>query len=59
MCLVVHFTFMFQMIKDRIEPSSIKGIFAGYKKTPKAYKIYIPTQRNTTVCRDVNFNEDR
>ena len=47
-CLVVHFTFMFQMIKSKLEPPSIKGVFFGYNKASKDYRIYNPTQRNTT-----------
>ena len=58
MCLVVHFTFMFQMIKAKLEPPSIKGVFVGYNKASKDYKIYNPTQRKTTIWSDVKFNED-
>jgi hypothetical protein len=36
-----------------------KGIFIGYIEIFKAYRVYIPTLRNTIVRRDVNFEEDR
>jgi hypothetical protein len=28
--------------RTKLEPSSLKGIFVGYNKTSKAYKVYIP-----------------
>lgn len=36
-----------------------KGFFVGYRKTSKAYKIYIPSHRKIIVRWDEKFMEDR
>ena len=41
-----------------MEPSGKKGIFVGYSETSKAYRIYIPGQRNIEVSQDVTFHEE-
>jgi len=41
-----------------MEYSRHKGIFFGYNETSTAYKIFIPTQRKTTVSRYVKFKEN-
>ena len=48
---------MFQMIKAKLEPASIKGVFVGYTKASKDYRIYNPTQRKNTIWTDVKLNE--
>jgi hypothetical protein len=41
----------------KLEPSGKKGIFVGYSETSKAFRIYIPGQRQIEVSRDVTFDE--
>ena len=36
----------------------MKGTFVGYSETSKAYRIYIPRQRQIEIIRDVTFDED-
>ena len=45
-------------INTKMEPSRKKGIFVGYSDTSKAYRIYVPGQRQIEVSRDVTFDED-
>jgi hypothetical protein len=42
----------------KLEPSGNKGTFVGYNETLKAYRIYIPGQRQIEISRDVTFDED-
>jgi hypothetical protein len=44
--------------RTKLEPSGKKGTFVGYNETSKAYKIYIPGQRQIEVSRDVTFDEE-
>ena len=44
--------------RTKMEPSGKKGIFVGYSETSKSYRIYIPSQRNIEVSRDVTFHEE-
>lgn len=44
--------------RTKLEPSRKRGIFVGYSETSKAYRIYIPGQRNIELSRDVIFDED-
>jgi hypothetical protein len=44
--------------RTKLEPSGKKGTFVGYNETSKAYRIYIPGQRQIEVSRDVTFDED-
>ena len=41
-----------------MEPSGKKGIFVGYSKTSKAYRIYILGQRYIEVSWHVTFHEE-
>ena len=41
-----------------MEASRNKGIFIGYNKTSKSYRIYVPGQRQIEASRDVTFDED-
>ena len=43
--------------RAKLEPSGKKGIFVGYSDCSKAYRVYIPGQRNIEVSRDVIFHE--
>jgi hypothetical protein len=42
----------------KLELSCMKGTFVGYNETSKAYRIYIPSQRQIEVSRDVSFEEE-
>lgn len=44
--------------RTKLEPSGKRGIFVGYSETSKAYRIYIPSQKQIEVSRDVTFEED-
>jgi hypothetical protein len=44
--------------RSKLDPSSIKGTFAGYSESSKSYQIYIPGQRHIEVSRDVIFEEE-
>jgi hypothetical protein len=44
--------------RTKLEPSGRKGVFVGYSKTLKAYRIYIPRQRQIEVSWDVRFEEE-
>ena len=44
--------------RTKMEPSRKKGIFVGYNKTSKSYRIYVPGQRQIEVSQDVTFDED-
>jgi hypothetical protein len=41
-----------------MEPSGKKGVFVGYSENSKAYRIYVPGQRQIEVSRDVTFHEE-
>jgi hypothetical protein len=42
----------------KLDPSGRKGTFVGYNESSKAYHIYIPSQRQIEVRRDVTFEEE-
>jgi hypothetical protein len=44
--------------RSKLDPSGKKGTFVGYNESPKAYRIYIPGQRQIEVSRDVTFEEE-
>jgi hypothetical protein len=44
--------------RTNIDPSCRKGTFVGYNESSKAYWIYIPSQRQIEVSRDVTFEEE-
>lgn len=44
--------------RTKMDPLRKKGIFVGYSETSKAYRIYVPGQRQIEVNRDVTFDED-
>jgi hypothetical protein len=44
--------------RSKLETSGRKGTFVGYNESSKAYRIYIPGQRQIEVRRDVNFEEE-
>jgi hypothetical protein len=42
----------------KMEPSRKKGDFLGYNENSKAYRIYVPVQRQIEVSGDVTFHEE-
>jgi hypothetical protein len=44
--------------RTKLEPSGKKGTFVGYSEILKAYRIYIPGQRQIEISQDVTFDED-
>ena len=44
--------------RTNVDPSRRKGIFVGYSKSSKAYRIYFPGFKKIDISRDVKFNED-
>jgi hypothetical protein len=44
--------------RTKLDPSGRKGTFVGYSESSKAYRIYIPGQRQIKVSRDVTFEEE-
>jgi hypothetical protein len=44
--------------RSKLDPSGIKGTFLGYSESSKAYRIYIPGQRQIEVIKDVIFEEE-
>jgi hypothetical protein len=44
--------------RTKMEPFGKKGFFLGYNENSKAYRIYVPGQRQIDVSRDVNFHEE-
>jgi hypothetical protein len=44
--------------RTKLDPLGRKGIFVGYSETLKAYRIYVPGQREIEISRDVTFDED-
>lgn len=44
--------------RTKLEPFGKRGIFVGYSETSKAYRIYIPGQKQIKFSRDVTFEED-
>jgi hypothetical protein len=43
--------------RTRLEPYSLKSILDGYNKSSKAYRVYILSQWNIVLKKDVNFDE--
>jgi predicted Zn-dependent protease len=44
--------------RTKTEPSGKKEIFVGYRENSKAYRIYVPGQRQREVSKDVTFHEE-
>ena len=42
--------------RTKLDPSGNKGIFVGYSKTSKAYRICFPGFKNIDISRDVTFD---
>ena len=44
--------------RSKLDASGKKGTFVGYSETSKAYRIYVPNQREVEISHDVTFDED-
>jgi transposase InsO family protein len=44
--------------RSKLEPAGRKGTFVGYSESSTTYRIYIPSQRQIEISRDVIFEED-
>jgi hypothetical protein len=44
--------------RNKLEPLGMKGIFVGYCKVSKAFRIYILGHHHIEISRDVIFDED-
>lgn len=44
--------------RSKLEVSGKKGTFVGYSENSKAYRIYVPGQREVEFSHDVTFDED-
>jgi hypothetical protein len=44
--------------RKKMEPSGKKGVFVGYSENSKAYRIYVPGQRQIEVRIEVTFHEE-
>ena len=44
--------------RSKLEASGKKGTFVGYNETSKAYRIYMPGQREVELSHDATFDED-
>jgi hypothetical protein len=44
--------------RSKLDPSGRKGTFVGYNESSKAYRIYIPGQRQIKVSKDLIFEEE-
>ena len=42
-----------------MDPTTEKEIFVAYSEISKAYRIYLPSQMEVVLRRDVKFEEDR
>jgi hypothetical protein len=42
----------------KLDPLGRKGTFVWYSESSKAYRIYIPSQRQIEVRKDVTFEQD-
>jgi len=44
--------------RNKLDACGKKGTFVGYNETSKAYRIYVPSQREVELSHDVTFDED-
>ena len=44
--------------RRKLDASGKKGMFVGCSETSKAYRFYVPGQREVEICHDVTFDED-
>ena len=44
--------------RSKLDATGKKGMFVGYSETSKAYRVYVPGQREVEISHDVTFDED-
>ena len=44
--------------RNKLDAFGKKGAFVGYSENSKAYREYVPGQRDVVVSHDVTFDED-
>lgn len=58
---IFHCLIYFHVPKEKstkLEASGKKAMIVGYCENSKAYKIYVPRQRNIEFSKDITFDED-
>ncbi|KAM2036667.1 hypothetical protein ACFX16_039588 [Malus domestica] len=45
-------------LRHKLEPKSIKGVFVGYAKCEKGYRVFDPISKRLILSRDVVFDEN-
>ena len=43
--------------QGKLDPSAMKGIFLGYHKSVKGYRLWLVNERKVVISRHVIFNE--
>ena len=43
---------------SKLAPRALKGVFVGYSRTQKGYRVYFPDTRRYLTSADVTFHED-
>ena len=43
---------------SKLAPRALKGVFVGYSRTQKGYRVYFPDRRQYVTSADVTFHED-
>jgi len=43
--------------KDKFDAKTNRGVFIGYPRESKGYRVWIPTLRKTVIARDIQFLE--
>ena len=44
--------------RSKLDATGKKGMFVSYSETSKAYRVYVPGQRELEICHDVTFDKD-
>eukprot|EP00253_Pinus_taeda_P004472 PITA_04472 len=45
--------------QKKLDPIAELGILVGYTDTPHNYRVHLPTNQRTVVCRDLKFDEQK
>jgi hypothetical protein len=51
------YTYIPSDMRTKLEPTNNRGVFVGYGDEHKGYIIFIPSERRTTFCKYVVFDE--
>ena len=44
--------------RSKLDASRKEGLFVVYSENSKAYRVYVPGQREVEICHDVSFDDD-